>query len=62
MNIQNLDYNKLNETLSKLSVETEIRTAKINFLKENGHHSLRGKNLKKHIQLAKREYYLREVK
>lgn len=35
MNIQNLDYNKLNETLSKLSVETEIRTAKINFLKEN---------------------------
>lgn len=36
MNLKHLDMNKLNEKLQKLSVESDIRRAKIEFLKESG--------------------------
>ncbi|MDD4110474.1 MAG: lysine--tRNA ligase [Clostridia bacterium] len=36
MELNNLDFNKLNEKLNGLSTEIEIRKAKIDFLKENG--------------------------
>ena len=53
MNIEQLDMNSLNEKLKGLSLESDIRKAKIEFLKEN--------NIIPYIEKFERTHSLSEV-